>query len=42
MPDTETRQVDFGDNVAEKRKAPTSRGFSLHQLLEARAGVEPA
>lgn len=25
-----------------KRKAPTSRGFSSHQLLEARAGVEPA
>src|SRR4051794_28829953 len=25
-----------------QKKAPTGRGFSLHQLLEARAGVEPA
>jgi hypothetical protein len=34
--------VALSDDAAQKRKAPTSRGFSLHQLLEARAGVEPA
>lgn len=28
--------------TAHKKKSPDGRGFSAHQLLEARAGVEPA